>query len=103
MIRSQLQHATGKIADGDANCLYAAGLISLTNVMLNLVDNTVLADWLNVWITLIFIQYVLHTNMSFNNRKKTEIMPDYICQRKDIAVISCAWASTVSLIGQNSL
>lgn len=29
MVRSQLQHATEKIADGDANCLYAAGLSSL--------------------------------------------------------------------------
>lgn len=28
MIHFQLQHATGKIADGAANCLYAAGLFS---------------------------------------------------------------------------
>lgn len=44
MIRSQLQHATGKIADGDANCLYAAGLISMMNLMLSLIDNIVAAD-----------------------------------------------------------
>lgn len=34
MIRSQLQHATGKIADGAVNCLYAAGLLSPVNLML---------------------------------------------------------------------
>lgn len=31
MIRSRPEHATGKIVDCDAYCLYAAGLISMWN------------------------------------------------------------------------
>lgn len=33
--------------------------------------------------------------------KNVKIIPDYISQRKDIAVISSASVSTVSLTGQN--
>ena len=44
MIRSQLQHATGKIADGDANCLYGAGLISVMNLKLGFVDGVEKVD-----------------------------------------------------------
>lgn len=44
MIRSQLQHATGKIADGDANCLYAAGLFSLLNLTLIFINSVVSVD-----------------------------------------------------------
>lgn len=44
MIRSELGHATEKIVDGDANCLYAAGLISIVNSILLLVTNMVSVD-----------------------------------------------------------
>lgn len=40
MIRSQPEHATGKIVDGDAYCLYAAGLISMWNSVTDFVHNT---------------------------------------------------------------
>lgn len=51
MICPQLQHATEKIADGAANCLYAAGLHSAGNVMLTITDKTIFIDWLITQLT----------------------------------------------------
>ncbi len=70
------------------------------NLKLSLVENIVLSDWLNVSITLQFTHYLLHINVYFNYRKNVKFIPDYIYQRKNIAVISGASAATVSLTGQ---
>lgn len=67
MIRSQLQHATGKIVDGDANCLYAAGLFFPMDEILVFVVNILSVDRLNCWITLYSIHYLEYTHVYSNN------------------------------------
>lgn len=49
MIRSQPEHATGKIVDGDAYCLYAAGLVSTWSSMPNLDENIASVARLNAF------------------------------------------------------
>lgn len=101
MICSQLQHATGKISDGAADCLYAAGLFSRMNLVITFAASIVFVDWGNICfrlqnINILYIQmYMSITNEIIKNAK------DYISQRKDIAVTKGGRAATASLRGQN--
>lgn len=75
MIRPHLRHATGKIADGDANCLYAVGLFSLRNTALVSTDSSFSVQFTYSYICILFISI---SNILDDKLQKPKNVQDYI-------------------------